>query len=372
MTTKEETGLTTIDHEKAIAEITTKDIQQYICPKANPAEIGLFLKVCIAEKLNPFLKEIYLVKYSENEPASIITSIQAWEKAAENDPNYQGHQAGIIVRVNGQLQNIEGAFVEDWKTVVGGWAKVYRKDRKVPFYFAISVQEAAKQTREGKLTKFWSNMLPSMIRTAALRRDLKEAFPNRMRNLTEEDATDAEYKEIPEGTLPASFMDDGKPAWDRFWAKQKERGIDKDSAHAILGVETLKGMDLEKAHDDITVWITTHRIEQAKSDLFDNAEQTKKIEAQTVPKINEKPPEAPGAVSTTTQGIDDSPDEQAKQEAWDKINGLVNKKHVSENVIITARLVALKLGTTLEELKTAKGKAGITLDQLNAVLDEWK
>ena len=95
-------------------------------------------------------------------------------------------------------------------------------------------------------------------------------------------------------------------------------------------------------------------------------------ESQTASKINENTSEAAGAVSTTTQGAPKVGDEQAKREAWDKINGLVNKKHVSENVIITAKLVALKLGKTLDELKDPGVKAGITLDQLNAVLDEWK
>jgi len=51
---------------------TFEDVRKYICPKASDAEIGLFLKTCSSEGLNPFAREIYLVKYAEDQPAAIV------------------------------------------------------------------------------------------------------------------------------------------------------------------------------------------------------------------------------------------------------------------------------------------------------------
>lgn len=49
------------------------------------------------------------------------------------NPNYNGEQAGVIVETaDGQIERREGCLVLENEQLLGGWAKVYRKDRLYP------------------------------------------------------------------------------------------------------------------------------------------------------------------------------------------------------------------------------------------------
>ena len=221
--------------------ITAQDVTNYLCPDASPQEVALFLKVCQAESLNPFAHEVYLIKYQKDKPAQIVISVEAFLKAAEASDQFDGFEAGIILKdANGWLEFREGSFLfkEERGNLVGGWAKVYRKDREKPFYSAVTLEGYRKYTRDGRPTEFWSDTkCPDMIRKVAASHSLKEAFPNRLAALY----TEAEFEEIPEGTLPSSFVKDGDPVWNKFWLKLGEMGYkDKEEVHTILGVASVK------------------------------------------------------------------------------------------------------------------------------------
>ena len=63
----------------------------------------------------------------------MVVGKETFQKRADADPNYNGEQAGVIVLTgDGQLERREGCLVLDGETLVGGWAKVYRKDRALP------------------------------------------------------------------------------------------------------------------------------------------------------------------------------------------------------------------------------------------------
>lgn len=216
--------------------ITFADVKRHICPKATDQEIVVFLKMAQSLNLNPWAREVYLIKWAEGEPASYVIAEESYLKAAEQCKEYDGHEAGIVVKdAAGNLTHEVGTiFVEGENAeLVGGWAKVYRSDRKYPFYIAVNFKECAKSNREGKLTKFWNSMPATMIRKVALARALREAFPSRLGGMV----TDAEYPEMPEG-FPEMLMKDGKPNWPMFYAKiSDELGLTSDQAHKLLGVE---------------------------------------------------------------------------------------------------------------------------------------
>ena len=52
-------------------KLTAETIKRYICPDATEQEILYFLELCKAQKLNPFIRDAYLVKYG-SQPAQII------------------------------------------------------------------------------------------------------------------------------------------------------------------------------------------------------------------------------------------------------------------------------------------------------------
>ena len=49
-------------------------------------EVAMFLNLCKFQKLNPFLREAYLIKYG-SQPATIVTGKEAITKRAMRSPN---------------------------------------------------------------------------------------------------------------------------------------------------------------------------------------------------------------------------------------------------------------------------------------------
>lgn len=254
--------------EQRKIKITALDVKKYLCPKASDAEIALFLKVCQTEGLNPFAREVYMVKYTEDDPAAIIIAIETFLKAAEGCDKYNGHEAGIILVKNGEAPEFrEGTFMleTEQNELAGGWAKVYRKDRDRPFYAAVNLKEYQKYTKQGSLTRFWREMPATMIRNVALRHALREAFPNRFAGLY----TTAEIEPPPEGEVPPAYQKNGNHNWTKFWAKVKaELNIDSTKAHSLLNVSSIKadlvdkGKTLDQVFDMIAEAIKIEKLNQ--------------------------------------------------------------------------------------------------------------
>ena len=151
--------------------LSTDIIQKYINPKATEQEAFVFLQLCKARGLNPFLREAYLIKYGDS-PASMVVGKDAFTRKAEESGQLDGYEAGIVVLPeNGDnWEDREGTILAEEEKLVGGLAKVYRKDMKKPFHVRVSLREYDK----GKNN--WASMPATMIRKVALVQALREAF----------------------------------------------------------------------------------------------------------------------------------------------------------------------------------------------------
>ena len=269
--------MTTQNKTKAVVQwkgepiaITSADVKRLICPDATEQEVGIFLKVCQSLNLNPWANEIYLIKYGKTDKAAIVIAIDAYLKAAEFDPNFDGYESGIVLRdARGGLEFREGSFLLDEERVglVGGWARVYRKDRSRPFYVAVNKKECIRWTRDGRLTEFWTEeKQPWMLRKVALKRALLEAFTSLFSGL----ASGVDYEAMPseireampkpkgettEGQLPPAYQKgNGETDWPKWWARQKEKGYTEDDYHRRFEVASMKdwlaaGHSLEEAEE---------------------------------------------------------------------------------------------------------------------------
>ncbi|MDP4164640.1 MAG: phage recombination protein Bet [Bacillota bacterium] len=146
-------------------------------------ELVMFINLCKYQKLNPFLNEAYLVKFNGS-PAQIIVSKEAFMKRAEANEHFAGMEAGIIVERNGEIVDIEGAVKLQNDKLIGGWAKVFRDDRKVPVKVRISIDEFSK----GQAT--WKQMPLNMIRKTAIVNAMREAFPGNLGSMYTEEEND--------------------------------------------------------------------------------------------------------------------------------------------------------------------------------------
>ena len=177
-----------------VAELTFEDIKTYICPAATDQETMIFLKLCQARNLNPFLKEAYLIKYDSGKPAQMVVGKDKFTKTAEEHPQFDGFKAGIIVSVEDGIVEREGTFYRKGKgeELLGGWAEIYRKDRKMPFKQTVSLQEFDKGMAN------WKTMPGTMIRKVALVQALRECFATDLAGCYDsaemDQSIDAEYE----------------------------------------------------------------------------------------------------------------------------------------------------------------------------------
>lgn len=183
------------------------DVRNFICPKATDAECKIFLETCKQYHLNPFTKEAYLIHYdnkNEDTASTIVLGKNCYMQMAERHPSFDGFEAGVIVlTADGQLLNREGSIVYDGgggETLLGGWAKVYRKDRTRASYEEVKLSEYD----TGK--SLWNGKKATMIRKVALVHALREAFPSTFGALYDESEVrvDAEStaREIDPEDLP--------------------------------------------------------------------------------------------------------------------------------------------------------------------------
>ena len=155
-------------------------VRQYLVSgtgNVSDQEVTMFIQLCRFQGLNPYLREAYLIKYG-SQPATIVTGKDAFTKRAEAHPEFRGMQAGVVVQANGELVYRPGSLVLDGEQVVGGWAKVWKKDREVPYETSVAFDEYVGRKSDGTVNRQWKEKPATMIRKVALVQALREAFPD--------------------------------------------------------------------------------------------------------------------------------------------------------------------------------------------------
>lgn len=154
-------------------KFTSQDIRERLCPNATDSELALCVELCNRQRLNPFTKEVYLVKYG-NAPASIITSYQVFNRRANRQESYGGIKSGVVVMREGQIVKKRGSAVykQVGEQLLGGWAEVQFKDGKEPAYVELALSDYS----TGKSN--WAKMPGVMIEKCAKAGAWRLAYPD--------------------------------------------------------------------------------------------------------------------------------------------------------------------------------------------------
>lgn len=138
--------------------------------KATPQELQALLAIVKSRNLNPFTKEVHFIKCG-SAPARIVVSKEAIMKRAEENPNFDGFEAGIVIETkDGAIERSAGTIAPNSAKLRGGWCKVYRKDRS----HAIEADADFAYYTTGK--NLWQKMPALMIRKVAIVSAFREAF----------------------------------------------------------------------------------------------------------------------------------------------------------------------------------------------------
>lgn len=185
--------------------LTPSIVQQYIVgtdAEITLPEFKMFTELCKVRKLNPFLKEAYLIKYSNKQPASIVVGKDAILKRAVLNSKYDGMKSGIIVLTeNGEEKERKGTFKLPNETLVGGWAEVSRKDWGNSIYCSVSLEEAMQKKADGTPNPNWSKQPATMIEKVAKVRALREAFVEDLAGMYEAEEMNVDLPDIKKETI---------------------------------------------------------------------------------------------------------------------------------------------------------------------------
>ncbi len=131
-------------------------------PNVTDREVLLFAALCKSQKLNPLVREAYLVKYG-NQPATMVVGKDVFTKRAAHNPRFRGYKAGVtIIDREGQITRREGSMVgRSTERLVGGWCSVSVEGYDAPMFDEVSFDEYAGRKKDGALNKTWASKLNS-------------------------------------------------------------------------------------------------------------------------------------------------------------------------------------------------------------------
>lgn len=203
----QQTSIAFTDDVGANITVTADDVRNLICPNADQKEVALFLQLCKSQRLNPFVKDAYLVKYGSN-PAQMITNYQVFNRRACKNENYAGIENGVVVLRNGEIVHKDGSAVYKaaGETLLGGWAKVYFKDNRKPAYAEVALDDYS----TGKSN--WSKMPGVMIEKCAKAAAWRLAFPDDFQGMyVSEEMHQAQPQQVESYTEPVQAFADPAP-----------------------------------------------------------------------------------------------------------------------------------------------------------------
>ena len=143
--------LAKVDESREVKDL----IKKTLCPNITDNEMKLAVGIVKSYNLNPFKREIHLVKYA-NKPVQIIVGYEVYLKRAEG---------------TGKLNGWDVEVAKDRKTAT---ITIHRKDWGKPFKWTVQRSEFDK----GQST--WKTMPDFMLKKVAIAQGLRLAFPTEM------------------------------------------------------------------------------------------------------------------------------------------------------------------------------------------------
>lgn len=161
--------------------LTAAMVRQYIAVPTKSGKLPTerdcirFLMLCKGKEANPFEGDVYLIGYDNAPPKepsfSLVCGIELFLKRAEQSADYDGNEYGVIVeKPDGEIEKRMGTVTRKKETILGGWAKVYRKNRSIPTFKSVNL--SVYDTGQSR----WAKDPAGQIAKVALSQALREAY----------------------------------------------------------------------------------------------------------------------------------------------------------------------------------------------------
>lgn len=198
------------DRDGAQITLTPNDVAMYCASggaELNQRDVVNFMATCKALGANPFLGDVYLVKYNNSENAQIMAGKNYYTRVAVSIPSYDGMQAGIICLTHdGQVAYRPGSIAYPGDTCIGGWAEVHDKRWGCPMRSEVAMEEYNSHRN------LWKTKPLTMIRKVALVQALREAYPDRFAGTYDQSEMGEKGEAEPPAPAPQATQPSNRPA----------------------------------------------------------------------------------------------------------------------------------------------------------------
>ena len=193
-------------------------------------ELVFFMNTCKMQGLNPLVNgEVYLIKYSKDDPAQMVVGKDAYLRRAFDHPDYLYKNDGITVQRGDQIVQKEGCCLYPGESLVGGWCRVYfvRNGKERVAFKEVSFSEYNKGQAN------WKSKPATMINKVAISQCVRDAFPK------DYEGVYSEEEMIASGAIPADYtvVDDPAPTEEDPVITQEQRQMLFKTAQTAFGRE---------------------------------------------------------------------------------------------------------------------------------------
>jgi len=150
------------------------EIRKLFAPKLSDNEFKHFIGMGKSTGLNPFLREIWSVKYQENVPAQVFIGRDGYRKAAQAHSNYDYHQCDTVYE-NDIFEIDDGKIrhrytLKDRGQLFGAYCIVKRRNAEKAVYVFTELKEYSTNQ------SLWKTKPATMIKKVAESQALRMAF----------------------------------------------------------------------------------------------------------------------------------------------------------------------------------------------------
>lgn len=173
-------------------EAKIQEIKKLYAPTLTDSEFLMFMGIAKASNCNPYLREIYAVKYN-GKAASIFIARDGYRKGAQQHPQYDYHQVDAVYEGD-DFSIKDGQVSHSYKLanrgkLIGAYCIAKRKSSSRPMYVFVNLGEYNTNL------SVWSSKPATMIKKVAEAQCLRACFQDLFSNTyaEEEKFVDAEY-----------------------------------------------------------------------------------------------------------------------------------------------------------------------------------
>jgi len=163
-------------------------------------EVVFFMNTCKGQNLNPLVNgEVYLIKFSKDEPAQMVVGKDAYLRRAFANPDYLFKTDGITVRRGNSIVQKEGTCKYPGEELLGGWCRItfLRGGKERTAFKEVDLNEYNKGMAS------WKTKPATMINKVAVSQCVRDAFPK------DYEGVYSEEEMVASGAVPVEYTSSG-------------------------------------------------------------------------------------------------------------------------------------------------------------------